>query len=346
MKLVDKYISPYIEAFAVEENICWMWVDSLRGIYKRDCEGNVMLYERFPFNDNVENRLFSSMEKIDDKLILIPCNTNYVTIFDTSTREFKCLIIDEDRTRTSFMASWKKDNIVYAFGFKTPAIIKIDVSNEAIEYINIRLKHDVREDVPYFRNSLIEEDNELFIPFYNYNAILKFDTDTNNYEVIELSEGDQGYGAICKYKEGFILAPRNLKDNLAYYNSTNGQVNVIIQDNCEEKTHLYTVGMLSINDKLKIFCTDSKSLRGAIYGEDAEIEQGMYTFARKRGCESYVYNKKNGILTVYDAHGTVKNSLDLNINERYIEIVERTNPVIEERYEDDLAVFVEGIIKG
>lgn len=349
MELGNVYIAPYFEAFVVEADKAWMWIDSLEGLFYRDSSGEITLCARIPWKMEYGNRLFGAMEKVGDKIVLVPSRHNYLIFYDVHTKEFsRTEIGSEDGQKASYMATWKKDNYVYAFGFRTPSILKIDVETENVEYVDawcsMLEECGYNKELPYFRNSLIEIEGKLWVPFYNADAILVYDLATDKTNVIMLENGHEGFGAICKYKEGILLAPRNLSDSLLYYSLEDGLQREYGQVRKEYMPYAASIGMGLVEDMITIYPTNSIYTPEMSYGDVAIIATGVFSVAKIREDGFHVYKADEGLLYIYNYEGQLIKKTSFQLNARYLDLINRKTEAINEYHKDDLKYFLEGVI--
>ena len=351
MELGNVYIAPFFEAFVTETDKAWMWIDSLEGIFYREGSGEITLCARIPWEMEYGNRLFGAMEKVGDKIVLVPNRHNYLIFYDVHTKEFSRTEIGTDPgQKASYMATWKRDKYVYAFGFRTPQIMKINMETEAVEYVDdwcsVLKEHGYNRDMPYFRNSLIEIEGKLFVPFYNANAILVYDLGVDKTNVITLKTGHEGFGAICRYKKGILLAPRNLSASLLYYSLEDTSVSEYAQDNKEYMPYAASIGMGFVEDKIIIYPTNSIYSSKMSYSSVANIAEGTFSMAKIRNDGFYVYKADEGILYVYNDAGQQMKKMSFQLNARYMDLIIRQTEVINEYHKDDLKYFIEGVIQS
>lgn len=176
----------------------------------------------------VEVPLYIDVKEYDKKLYFIPLGAKSIAVYDLKKGEFSSLEwkVETNIETLMFSGAYAYKNYLYLFPFLTEAVIRVDLVNgdmrEVINLKNATVEYRLNETDGYFhKNSFALSGENLYLPFINSHAVLKFSLETEKYHIFNV--GDSGYSAIEKCGEDFILASR-IKNEIIIWNPQAGIV--------------------------------------------------------------------------------------------------------------------------
>lgn len=205
-----------IESWEEDDNNIWFSATDTNGLFKLDKETEIISkVAGFPNENSNGIRLYSKVFKYKNKLIFTPMSANEIAIFDIDSNEItKIPVLENEKcnSKLKFSGIAKYDKWVFLIGCTYPAILKIDMITDEVEYysewsIDIE-KYIVDASDVYFKRDFYMKEEYLYIPFCNAGAILKFNMLTGQHTIINLEE-NHGFSSICvDEKDNMWLSPR------------------------------------------------------------------------------------------------------------------------------------------
>ncbi len=151
--------------------------------------------------------MFFSIEKINEKLILIPLKANEIVVYNLISKttdyiELKSLDYISKRKEVAknakFVCSYSKDNYVYLLGAFYPAIIQFNVDTYETEYITEwagRLGEKKNFDYNLVTGCTAQGD-KLYMSMGYYPSVMVMDTKNNSIEIIKINTPYKGFSGI------------------------------------------------------------------------------------------------------------------------------------------------------
>ena len=183
---------------------------------------------------------------------------------------------------------------IYCFDINTYVLQKI---YEIDETILKEIVFDVSDS--YFRKQVGCQDNRLYIPFCNANAILIYDVLKNRSEIKRIGNEKNGYSGIVISGNTVYCSPRKINMHGVKWNLINGDIEYL------RKSSVATLGIYLMN------------------GEFFYCSEGAYVFMKKDRHRQIAYDNARNQLIVWE------NSIVKNISfeiEMTIEDINRLNP--------------------
>lgn len=250
---------------------------------------------------------FRSMERIGNKMVLIPFDVNYIVIVNMDSWETEKIVLPEKIARQgekNYLASWADERYIYMFGVFRPYIIKFDVQTKTVsDVIDLSNEREIQEKKAgevYFGKQIVNMDGILYMPFYNRPWILKLNPQTMQYQIVKIYEGDYGFSGACKNQDEIWLLPRNA-EGITVWNAKDGSIRKIIGDR-DGKDGSYA-GIEKLGNKYTVFQMRESDL---CYCNSEEIEekQGEYEFVKRYGDCIIYYDNAQGCLHIVKGRKT------------------------------------------
>ena len=262
------------------------------------------ILDSLPEEDTISKRLGAKIVCWNDKLIFVPMTAKKIWIYNLETHTWKGYErkkIGDGKTKDEMFQGVLWKNVLYLIGSNYPAIIRMDLESEKIDYIEepyVRLK-EKREEILdcYFRTDYVQKNNLIYMATCLDNMILVFNMDTLewNWEVV----GNKGntYSGITYYENNFWLAPRRNSPIVKWNGKTKWKEYSLPAEFELEK--FYFLGIIDGGNK--IICPgfgDEKTL--IIEENKMRIQKGKYTFYKKLNSNLLVRLTDEGKLEIED----------------------------------------------
>lgn len=251
---------------------------------------------------------FMSMELVEDKVVLIPYQTDeIITIALDKWKIYKTKLPHRylKESGKNYMASISIDSMVYMFGAEQPYVIKYNAeSNEILEVIDLLKEKKVREldkGEVYFKRQVIYRAGYIYAPFSNMQAILKLHITSMNYEVIELGREKDGYSGGCLIGEEMWL-PAMKKSQITIWNEREQNTRYIQG----KKNGNKCAGVSYLENKCAIFPEQIEC--SSDYSDLSMVEEqyGSYEFVKERANYTIYYDNFEGVIGVTNNTGNTK----------------------------------------
>lgn len=164
----------WFDAIAVDGNKGWFSCGEFNGLFRVDLKtGETEYICDFPDEGKKEKRLFTGVEKVGNKLYFAPGTSNSILIYDIQCNCFHRHLLKEvdserlDAVKLKFMGTVADNENVYFIACGYPAIIKINIITEMIEYItgwvDLVESKSVDNNSIYFRKDVVLKNEELLL---------------------------------------------------------------------------------------------------------------------------------------------------------------------------------------
>lgn len=181
--------------------------------------GKIQIIDKFPNYKVQEGWLYIAVYMFEQKLVFVPNSSREIVSYDMKTGKFISVPLNLDivgRMGGYFLSAYAYKNFVYMFPAWTKYIVRFDVVNNAITYLDLGLSIALKR-LPEVSVCFIKEfeiiGHKIYIPFAMLNAIAIFDLEREQLEIKYLNI--IGGCSTIKYLEGcFYLA--STKENKIY----------------------------------------------------------------------------------------------------------------------------------
>lgn len=174
---------------------------------------------QIPNEDIWKIRLYKEIIRVQNKIILIPCSANEIAIYDLENAAIQKVSFEYPEFAwkvkpclvAKFWTAVSHGKNVYLFGHYYPGILKLNLENYQITYLNNWInkidKLALDDEKPYLTEGIVENDLAI-LPFCCANAVLIFDFNNDSIKIKELKYSGTGFNGMCKYGDTFWLVPR------------------------------------------------------------------------------------------------------------------------------------------
>lgn len=176
--------------------------------------GKIELIDVIPEENALVNNVCGAINIWNDKLILTPCKTKKVWIYDLTSKHWDSQVLRECKHwgAGAFTQTYIYDDKIFLIGSSYPAILFLDLKNGSCEYIESPYNEimERQKDVKYtyFRAHGVRLGNTLYLASNLDNYVLKFDMETKDHHWIKVGKDDQVYSGITWDGNHFWLSPR------------------------------------------------------------------------------------------------------------------------------------------
>jgi CDP-glycerol glycerophosphotransferase (TagB/SpsB family) len=234
--LKEERRSLWFEDMVIEGDTMWFPENNFNGLFKMDMiTKKIELLCEFS-NDNInELRKYGSVSKYRDKMIFAPMGAKDIAIYNTSNKELtKCKLKEPKISKKisyneslKFFATVNYKNWIFIIGCSYPAIIKVNMDTDEVEYYTDWVKkvekYISNENDVIFRNDVYVRGNSIFIPGCNANIVMEFNMDSGNAKIHEVGDKECCYSSICFDGKDFWLSPRRSGD-IVKWNEKTGEI--------------------------------------------------------------------------------------------------------------------------
>ena len=295
-----------------------------------------------------QKKAFESMALVGRKLYLIPFYERAIVQFDIDSQKFEKIetdYISVSKKMGLFFGVGKCGHYLFAMGANIPVVLRVNTINNKIDYItdwwqkveNLIFDH---EDI-YFRKQCVVQDDKLFVPFCNANAVLEVDCITMKTKVHKLGEKRQGYSGICLDGNFVWISPRKNGD-LVKWNLDTKQIEDMVEIPGLQKVgskKIY-VGIIAQGKKRILFPGVEKQ------SEDIEENitelKGIFRFVKDDERRSIYYEMSSGTITVIDKELNSQSDIVVdNVNIDVVDLLYENDNVIVENAAMDIRNFIE-----
>ncbi len=159
-----------------------------------------------------KRRLYTTAYKLGNKIYFIPASADRIAVYEPK-EDFLYYLDIEDvdsschkyyNIKSKFNGGVVQGNYLYITPCTYPAILRINSSNDKIEYY----KDWFTETDYMFRKSPYFDGINIYLPCTKNNLILKFNTENCRGNMFELPTKYGGWWSMCKIGDNFWLSPR------------------------------------------------------------------------------------------------------------------------------------------
>lgn len=164
---------------------------------------HVELESSVPVYKNNSTEMFRIIRNWNDWLILVPSYVENVWAYNIKTKEWKEIQIKRTEIPLKFIDAVLIENNIYLIALLYPALVKINLSTFAVEYIC----GDIESKEPMQLTNCIEKDRCIYAASRIQNEIIQFDLDKEQTKIHRIGNKKNRYGAIGWDGESFWIAP-------------------------------------------------------------------------------------------------------------------------------------------
>lgn len=313
-------INVTIEDVVLFDDTLWFCAQNYNSLYTMNINTKeVNFVGEFPNEAYGNSRLFASMKLVGKKIYFIPFYAKEIVVYDIEGGNFFCIklsdaVLGKKCGDILFMGVEQYKNYLYILPVYATIIIRLDTTNNCVDYITdwydksknmIFNCHDF-----FFRKQSVIQENKLYVPFCNANAVLEVNCDTMQTLVYRLGEEKRGYTGICYDRKQFWLAPRRTRCLLKWDN----EANIVEQFDLFEDTkkHLTFVGILHDNSKILAFPAQTENSE-LIQREEVIVMEDKFSFAKEENNTLMYYEMNSCALTIIN-QDNYKKTVEIAVN--------------------------------
>lgn len=316
------------DAIRIDDKI-WFMSDTYNGLFCMDIASEkIELMETFPNELYTQRFLYSYMERVGDKIYFAPYFAREVAVYDTKKHSFEKIKIDEEMLQRRlgeelFIGIQKYNNFLFFIPAYSKAIIRLNLENHEIQYItewSERIGENYDKNNIFFWKQKVLRGNNLFIPFYNMNAILEFNCDSLDCEIRKLDVDETGYSGACEVGKNIWLYTRQAGNLLGWNPENNEITRVDIYDEGVKTAWDSVAGIISYNNRIMIFGAFASQRKMNEKVNLAVINKVGYTFAKEE--EDYIIfcERDTSMLSIIDKKSEAVCTMEISTEDRIINI--------------------------
>lgn len=177
-------------------------------------DGKIELVDTIPEEDALATYICGAINVWNGKLILTPCKTKKIWIYDLASKQWTGLTIKkyEHWGAGAITQTYIYNDNLFLIGSSYPAIICLDLKDYSCEYIAEPYKEaKARQQsikYTYFRSHGVRLGNTLYLASSLDNFVLEFDMETRKHQWIKIGNDNYVYSGITWDGSNFWLSPR------------------------------------------------------------------------------------------------------------------------------------------
>lgn len=281
------------------------------------------------------------------RIIFAPSSAKRIAIYDIEQSRWVMLELENKDIEGKFHDIVVYDHYVFLIGHRYPAIIKIDMEDYTIQYLNDwveELKTLSGENIPGFVFANKVNDNKILIPQFLSNIVMELDLKTNLYRLIKIAALKGNIAGLAKTECNTYLLSINV---LCEVDGQGIALKIIDLNTVLEKLFYYAV---LDNNCLYIFPIRSARKNTAVM-LDLQTEKSKSVFLQKQGdhygnfsCireignKIYLFSRKSNSLIIYDLCKNSCREIQICFKEDF-----KTYCIEDENGYMDLPIFLEDL---
>ena len=204
------------EALPIETGIVFLSIEGVGLYFLENGKQEITLLTYLPDICIKGKKPYKTMVKFGDQIILPPCESDYIAVYDCGTRLFRTARLEtlpmyQDDLYKFWICVVYKD-FVYFIGHYYPAIVKMNIHTMKLSYLFDWIKQIGKrreeESTPFLKNAIVHKD-ALLMPCRCTNAILKLDLNTDKTELFEVETNKFQLDGICYARGKYWLTALN-----------------------------------------------------------------------------------------------------------------------------------------
>ena len=187
--------------------------DSNNNVYakKNLMDGNCKVESTLELDDKADRR-FSAIARYNDNILFAPGTESYLLVYNEVEKTTRKILLDEEKitsneNRYKFgrIIVWNKK--VFLFPHCAIAIVIIDLETSEVEYFEEWYKKSkIKYGEWVFKNIGCQIKEKYYLPFFKENKILCFNMDSNQWEIYEIPNCEDGFWCMEYDGENIWLA--------------------------------------------------------------------------------------------------------------------------------------------
>lgn len=210
-----------IEAMILIDEYIWCVAGSFNALLKINMNtGKIYYMAEIPDEEIHKQRLYSDIQQYKNKLFFVPMAAKDIAVYNMQNGEFVKIKLKQPKKIGLYKEDYKFSKCIiynsnaYLFNVSYPAIIKVNLDNYTIDYIDewmnyFKLSEKNKEKV-YFRN-ICREGNCIYLASCCSNIIIEFDLESEKIFVHKVGKENEFFSdiAFCDNKIYLSLLSEN-----------------------------------------------------------------------------------------------------------------------------------------
>lgn len=314
---------------------------------------NIEFLCEFPGEEKNQENLYMRTVLYQGKIVFAPSSAKQVAIYDISKNKFKMLTIKRNEIKDKFYDIIIYKECVFLIGHRYPAILKINMVDYSIHYINNwvdDLKNTSEKNFPgfVFAEKLI--DNKLWIPQFISNLIMIFDLETNSYQIIKIKNAEGNISGIVKGDENVYLCingtiykldSNNICHKIGEKREWEGILCHLIYT--KDKMFLFPIGRISHGSAVSVSLDTYQSKK--LFVEKTNGKYCSFSCVRRYENKIYLFLNQLHMFIIFDILNNkyTEWKIDFSINTMNSTYTKEVKIEFEEYYDDLSGIFDEVI---
>lgn len=214
MKEFEKDVLCFEDAYLDDESI---WFSSLyfNSLFQYNLINHKLKWHGFfPGYDVTRGALFSGAVSFENQLFFPPYGAEGISVYDCSKGEFRSISMNTYGTKCpKIYGMTVHEEYLYMFGAQIPAIIKLNMRTNDIEYDErIHKEIQAREQIAnsyYVAKSIVRIGKKCILASRNSNLLFEIDLENGEYSATVIEEITRGIITISKLNDEIIVVPAN-----------------------------------------------------------------------------------------------------------------------------------------
>lgn len=337
-----------ISAACVKNNICWFVSNEVMHLYCKDLNSEKVIdCGKIPFLEIGKEKMYRTIECINNKVYLIPYNSKVIIVYDIEKTEYYRIELDMEiigKAKYLFHASFLHDKYIYAIGVHTRVIIKIDSITDSVTYIYGWEKDLVRKlkspQGILSRNQIAYDGNMIYCPLFYADGYLTIDLSCDKVEHVILQSKNSGYTGIGIMNKKIVLISKGPKIQCVSVNS-DLTVNILEVFDENKITGDKKYYLAIDNNKIKIL--GNEVLKAERNNKDVEVLEGIYECIGSNETANYFINDDNNTLLLFGEENK-SFSIEIDMTEEIYNQIYNSNNCVSENSRIGIKEFIEDII--
>ncbi len=250
----------------VQENVYFSALN-YNGLFKYNkVEETVEMLEEIPEEKRFSRHLYSATILVGNQIYFAPMNAKDIAVYDIENKTISKISLKQEYSSiiSKFSRMLRDDCYIYLIPFRYPAIVKINLKNQKVTYLDSWIgKLGIGKSDIFAKNGCFLKNENLHIALYEENKVLQINIKTEECELLEIPTKDkQGFVDMLFDEEYYWFVQRNYTTIIKYHVKS-GRVDYIYIDEFEG----YQVGVPYI----RILEFDNKIFLAAYEGERSVI---------------------------------------------------------------------------
>lgn len=212
-------------------------------LYQMDLEsGKVDKVMTFPGTPKDRDRCYLGIKKIQDKIVLLPHNTEDVYVYDIKKKQAIKIVLSESKDGVMlFDAAIEYNGKLFLKPKTYPAIVSIDMrSLEVSEFAECMGPFLTDEkNVRLFTWGYFKKDQYLYMASYNDSRVLVFNMEDGSFVIKKVGEYPYGYWHMMYDGKYFWLAASNGTNHIVRWNEKTGETREYLSSVDSEQEGVY-----------------------------------------------------------------------------------------------------------